>query len=217
MIKALTTLLCFISFCLLTNVSNAEQLTVADFSKSDLAGWETKKFQGTTSYQLVTLDNHTVLMAESKDSASALIKKIHVNLEKTPYLNWSWMIENRLETKDEKIKSGDDYAVRIYVVVDGGLFLWRTKAVNYVWTNQATKGETWPNAFAGKNTMMMSLRDKQDKTSTWYHEKRNIYEDMIKLFGTEFPIIDAVAIMTDTDNSHAQAKAYYGDIYFSTD
>lgn len=216
MIKTSINLLCFASFCFLTNVSHAEQLSVADFSKSDFAGWETKKFQGLTSYQLVPLDSNTVLMAESKDSASALIKEIHVNLEKTPYLNWRWKIENRLETKDEKIKSGDDYAVRIYVVIDGGILPWRTKAVNYVWSNQSTKGDTWPNAFAGKNAMMMSLRDKQDKTSTWYDEKRNIYEDMKKLFGTEILSIDAVAIMTDTDNSHGQAKAYYGDIYFST-
>ena len=217
MIKKFITLLCFTSSCFLTNVSNAEQLTVAEFSKSDITGWEAKGFQGNTSYQLVSLDENTVLMAESKDSASALIKEIHVNLEETPYLNWRWKIENRLETKDEKIKSGDDYAVRIYVIVDGGILPWRTKAVNYVWSHQVTKGETWPNAFAGKNAMMMSLRDKQDKTSTWYHEKRNVYEDLKIIFGTEFLFIDAIAIMTDTDNSHGQAKSYYGDIYFSTE
>lgn len=215
--KIFTTQLCLILFCFLTNISNAEQLAVADFSKSDLTKWEVKKFQGTTSYNLAPLDNSTVLMAKSQDSASALIKEIHVNLEKTPYLNWSWKIEKRLDTKDEKLKSGDDYAVRIYVIVDGGVFFWKTKAVNYVWSNQARKGEIWPNAFAGKNAMMMSLRDKQDKTSTWYYEKRNVYDDMKKLFGTEFHFIDAVAIMTDTDNSHGQTKAYYGDIYFSNE
>jgi len=217
MIRKLITLLCFSSFCLLSNVSKAEQLAVADFSNSVLEGWETKVFKGTTSYQLVPLENNIVLMAESQDSASALIKKIHVNLEKFPYLNWSWKIENRLDTENEKIKSGDDYTVRIYVVIDGGILPWRTKAVNYVWANQSTKGETWPNAFAGKNAMMMALRDKQDKTSTWYQEKRNIYEDMKNLFGSEFQFIDAIAIMTDTDNSHGKAKAYYGDIYFSTE
>jgi hypothetical protein len=217
MIRKLITLLCFSSFCLLSNVSKAEQLAVADFSNSVLEGWETKVFKGTTSYQLVPLENNIVLMAESQDSASALIKKIHVNLEKYPYLNWSWKIENRLDTENEKIKSGDDYTVRIYVVIDGGILPWRTKAVNYVWANQSTKGETWPNAFAGKNAMMMALRDKQDKTSSWYQEKRNIYEDMKNLFGSEFQFIDAIAIMTDTDNSHGKAKAYYGDIYFSTE
>ena len=132
-------------------------------------------------------------------------------------MNWSWSIENRLDVKNEKIKSGDDYAARIYVVVDGGILLWRTRAVNYVWANKASKGEIWPNAFAGKHAMMMALRSRQDKTSTWYSEKRNVYEDLKRLFGKEFHSIDAIALMTDTDNSHGHVKSYYGDIYFSSE
>ncbi len=214
--KKLIIVFCLCSF-FVSNVVNAEQLEVADFSNSGLKEWKTKVFAGNTSYQLTLLEDKTVLMAKSQNSASALIRKIHINLEKYPYLNWAWKIENRLNTKNEKIKSGDDYAVRIYVIVDGGIFPWRTKAVNYVWSNETTKGDIWPNAFAGKNAMMMSLRDKQDKTSNWYYEKRNIYEDLKKLFGTEITFIDAVAIMTDTDNSHEEVTAYYGDIYFSTE
>lgn len=216
MIGKFIILLCFSLFCFLANVSKADQLPVANFSKSSLEGWEDKVFRGTTSYQLFQLKDKKVLMAESQDSASVLIKKIRVDLKKYPYLNWSWSIENRLDIKNEKIKSGDDYAARIYVVVDGGILLWRTRAVNYVWANAASKGEIWQNAFAGKNAIMMALRSRQDKTSTWYSEKRNVYEDLKRLFGTEFHFIDAIALMTDTDNSHGQVKAYYGDIYFST-
>ena len=62
---------------------------------------------------------------------------------------------------------------------------------------------------------MMAIRSRQDKLSTWYYEKRNVYEDLKSLFGTEFDFIDAIALMTDTDNSQKRAKAYYGDIYFS--
>lgn len=155
-------------------------------------------------------------MAESEDSASIFMKKISVDLKKYPYLNWSWSIENRLDIKNEKIKSGDDYAARIYIIVDGGMLPWRTRAVNYVWANEASKGEIWQNAFAGKKSIMMALRSKQDKISTWYTEKRNVYEDLKKLFGAEFHFINAIALMTDTDNSHGHAKSYYGDIYFST-
>jgi Protein of unknown function (DUF3047) len=54
---------------------------------------------------------------------------------------------------------------------------------------------------------MMVLRSRQEKISTWYAEKRNVYEDLKRLFGTEFHFIDAVALMTDSDNSHEQARA----------
>ncbi len=62
---------------------------------------------------------------------------------------------------------------------------------------------------------MMALRNRQDKTSTWYTEKRNVHDDLKRLFGNDFHFIDAIALMTDTDNSHSQVISYYGDIYFS--
>ncbi len=175
-----------------------------------------KSFSGTTSYQLVSLDGKSVLLAESEDSASIFIKKMGVNLKKFPFLNWRWRVENRLESADETTKAGDDYAARVYVVVDGGILPWRTRAVNYVWANEASKGEIWKNAFAGKSAMMIALRDRQDKTSTWHVEKRDVYQDLKRQFGKEFEVIDAIAIMTDTDNGHGQVKSYYGDIYFSS-
>jgi hypothetical protein len=100
-------------------------------------------------------------------------------------------------------------------VVDGDILLWRTRVMNYVWVNGASRGDIWESAFGGKNTIMVALRSRQDKTTTWYSEKRNVYEDLKRLFGTEFDFINAIAIMTDTDNSHEKVKAFYGDIYFS--
>jgi len=38
-----------------------------------------------------------------------------------------------------------------------------------------------------------------------------------KLFGEDLRMLDAVALMTDTDNSKQQVSAYYGDIWFSKD
>ncbi len=211
-----TFLIAFSLFYLFANVSQAEQLPIASFSDSSLEGWEEKSFSGTTSYQLVSLEGKTVLRAESDDSASILIKKISVNLKKFPFLNWRWRIENRLPPADETTKLGDDYAARIYVVVDGGILPWRTRSVNYVWANEASKDSVWQNAFTGKNAMMIALRDRQDSRSTWYSEKRDVYQDLKRQFGREFESIDAIAIMTDTDNSHGQVKGYYGDIYFSS-
>ncbi|NOY67272.1 MAG: DUF3047 domain-containing protein [Gammaproteobacteria bacterium] len=70
-----------------------------------------------------TLRDKKILQAKSSNSASALIKEIRIDLKKYPYLNWSWSIENRLHTTNEKLKSGDDYAARVYVVVDGVVVL----------------------------------------------------------------------------------------------
>ena len=65
--------------------------------------------------------------------------------------------------------------------------------------------------------MMMAVRTSKDNLSTWYDEKRNVYEDVKNLFGSGHHFIHSIAIMTDTDNGNGQATAYYGDIFFSKD
>jgi len=195
--------------------SSADELTVGDFSSSNLESWREKSFLGKTDYSLVKLQDAFVLRAESRSSASGLFRKIKVDLNKYPYLNWRWRIEQRLTTSNERVKSGDDYAARIYVIIDGGLLPWRTMAVNYVWANRAEKYDIWPSAFAGKNSMMAALRNYQDLTATWYHEKRNVLEDSKEMLGKDITAIDGIAIMTDTDNNQDFTTAYYGDIYFS--
>jgi hypothetical protein len=185
------------------------------FSSGTMDKWENKTFSGQTNYQIAQLDNRSVLKAESHSGASGLFKEQRIDLKKTPYLNWNWRIANRLPNINEQTKSGDDYSARIYVVVSGGWAFWKTKAINYVWASNTAKGSVWPNAFAGENAMMIAVRSLDDKTNTWYSEKRNIMDDLKQQFGTTIRFIDAVAIMTDTDNAKGNALAYYGDIYFS--
>lgn len=188
---------------------------IGNFSDEHINGWETKSFKGETHYTLTRLDDNPVLKANSDASASGLFKEQRIDLQKTPYLNWNWRIENRLGKLDEQSKSGDDYAARIYVVVSGGWAFWKTKAINYVWADNSEKGSIWPNAFTGKNAMMMAVRSSSDKTKHWYMEKRNILQDLEKLYGEPIRYIDAIALMTDTDNGKGKATAYYGDIFFS--
>ncbi len=192
-----------------------KKLVIGNFSSGSLDQWESKKFKGQTDYQLTKLDGITVLKAQSTHSASGLFKKQRIDLCKTPILNWRWRTENRLGNMNEQSKSGDDYAARVYVVVSGGLAFWRTQAINYVWASTSPKGKIWPNAFAGDHAMMLALRSSGDETGSWYTEKRNVLADLRQFFGEGIDSIDAVAIMTDTDNAQGSATAYYGDIYFT--
>jgi hypothetical protein len=203
---------------LLSYSSIAEEtarLNISDFSTEQLNGWKSKEFKGKTDYQIIQMDGKTVLKAESTQNASGLFKEQHIDLYKTPYLNWSWRIDTRLGNLNEQEKSGDDYAARVYVVIDGGWTFWNTKAINYVWASNTAKGEIWPNAFAGDHAMMIALRSVDDPLYTWQTEKRNILQDLQRLYGDRIRYIDAVAIMTDTDNAKGKATAFYADIYFT--
>lgn len=193
-----------------------DTIPAGEFSQGKLDEWHPKKFVNETLYSLIEIDNKTVLKAVSRNSASGLIRKIRIDLNTYPYLNWSWRIKNRLHgIFDEKQKSGDDYAARIYVVISGGVAFWNTIALNYVWSKNSAKGEIWPNAFARKNAVMVALRTSETPISVWHWEKRNVHEDFKKLFGREIRFVDAVVLMSDTDNTQTKVTAYYGDIFFS--
>jgi Protein of unknown function (DUF3047) len=193
------------------------QIVIGNFSAGTLTGWKAKEFKGQTQYQLTKIDDVQALKADSDTAASGLFFEQKIDLEKTPVMNWRWRIENRMGKVDEQAKSGDDFTARVYVVVSGGLVFWNTKAINYVWASTSSKDKVWPNPFAGDHAMMVAVRSSGDKTGTWYTEKRNVREDFKRLTGEDIKSIDAVALMTDTDNAKGKATAYYGDISFTAE
>ena len=117
---------------------------------------------------------------------------------------------------NEKDKAGDDFAARIYVVVNDGWTFLSTKAINYVWSQTSSKNEIWPNPFTGERTMMIAVQFRGHENG-WVSEKRNLKTDLKKLFGNEFRYISAIAIMTDTDNSKSTATSYYSGIRLTED
>lgn len=192
----------------------AETPAVEVLTLPDLSQWKMETFSGETAYEVVSIDNKPAIKASAEQSASGLVRKMKIDLTKTPYINWSWKVDNVLKDVDETQKSGDDYAARVYVVISGGVFFWRTRAISYAWASQQPKDSIWPNAFTDR-AVMVAVESGPELSGQWVTEKRNILEDIKILLGIDKTSIDAVAIMTDTDNSKQSATAYYGNIYFT--
>lgn len=192
------------------------RLSVGDFSNNNLADWHEKSFAGKTSYQLTSVDNSLRLCADSQKSASGLFKTIDVNLSKTPWLNWSWKIDNVIDGVNERQKNGDDYPARVYVIFKTGPFPWQLQTINYVFSNSQSLESRWPNAFTSR-AQMIAVRSGKSDTGQWWQEKRNVAADYRQLFGRKLRHVSSVAIMSDTDNSRSSAKACYGDIYFTNE
>ena len=199
-----------------TSLAAQGDIQVARFSSGDLAGWEAKVFSGETEYRVLPQGDHKHLRAHSKGTASGLFRKIQIDLSKTPYLNWRWKVDNVMQGLDERTRAGDDYPARVYVVVSGGMFFWKTRALNYVWSNNQAVGSAWPNAFTS-NAYMVAVQTGTANLGQWREQKRHVRDDFKRYFGSDIITIDAVAIMTDADNSGREATAYYGDIYFSSE
>jgi hypothetical protein len=191
-----------------------EELMIGRFSAGDLKEWRTKVFQGETRYVLDDKSGRRALFAASQGTASGLYREIRVDLSRTPWLHWSWRVDRVLTDVDERTQAGDDYPARVYVVVSGGAAFWKTRSLVYVWSSNQPVGATWRNAFTD-NARVMALRSGTKDAGSWVSEKRDVRADFRQLFGEDIDAIDAVALMTDTDNSGQSATAWYGDIYFT--
>ncbi len=194
--------------------SPTQILRVSAFAEQGLAGWEEQSFRGRTRYRVVRVDAAAALEAHRSAAASGLVKKVEIDLLATPFVNWSWKVPAPLRGLDETTRGGDDHAARVYVVRAGGPFFWRTRALSYVWSGSRPRGASWPNAYTA-SSHVVSVRGRDDPTNVWRHEKRNLRDDFRRYHGMDVARIDAVAVMTDTDDSGRSAQAYYREIFFS--
>jgi hypothetical protein len=218
---------------------NADQLEIGRFSTATEGGplpdgWKPltfKKIERHTTYEVVKDGSIPVVKAISEASASGLIKEVMINPQEYPIVRWRWKVENLLQKSNVNRKDGDDYAARLYITfaydpVKVGL---RRKlkykagqalfgdipigALNYIWDSKSPIGTIVDNAFTDFAKMIV-VQSGAQRIGAWVEEERNVYQDYKVAFGEEPPLINGVAIMSDTDNTRERAVAYYGDIVF---
>ena len=214
-------------------------LEVGKFSASQVGqglpdGWKPltfKKIPKHTSYEVVKDGGMTIVKAVSEASASGLIKPVSIDPKEFPIVRWRWKIDNVLQRSNVAIKEGDDFPARLYITFEydpdrvsfgkklkfkAGQALFGDipiAALNYIWETKTPVGTIVDNAYTDFAKMVV-VESGAQKVGMWIDEERNLYEDYKQAFGEEPPMINGVAIMSDTDNTKEQATAYYGDISF---
>lgn len=194
-------------------------------------GWEPLPFRGIkkTQYELVKKSETVVVKAVSEQAASGLVRRVNIDPQQYPIVEWRWRVENLLPREDLSKKSGDDYAARFYITFGGDpdeVRFWERlpllrafsnkvplKALNYLWASSAAVGTIVPNPFTAA-VMMVVVESGEERLQTWVTHRRNVYDDYKAAFNEEVPLITGVALMTDSDNTGGAVMAYYGDIVF---
>jgi hypothetical protein len=77
------------------------------------------------------------------------------------------------------------------------------------------KKGTWAASPYTANSIIVAIESGKDHLGEWVCEERNIRDDYRHFFGEDPPLLGAVAIMTDTDDTGGDAVAWYGDIYLA--
>lgn len=199
-----------------TLAASSVQRIVPVLASADVSAWQPWDFSGETRYTPVEIDDRRAVKAVSDSAASGLYRKITIDLNETPVLHWSWRVDNTFGDINERTKEGDDYPARVYVLATHPVYFWRSRALNYVWSSAQPQGSDWPNAYSD-NVRVIALRSGATGLGEWRKEQRNVREDFERYFGKDVRYVDAVAFMTDTDNTGRRAVTFYGDLYFAAE
>jgi len=214
--------------------ANAE--TIRPLAPPGESPWEPVQFpkiERHTGYEVIENGNDaSSLRSHSDCSASGYALPLSdVDLARTPRLRWRWRVQRGLQIEDERAKPGDDFAARVYVLFaydpSRSSWLMRTlrrgaellygrplpgESINYVWASRTPVGARWPNPFTD-SAHMLALRSNSDRedAAQWQTETVDLLADGTALLGDPLPPVEAIAIMTDSDNTCSRASAEFAD------
>ena len=207
----------FVISILAINFSFASEIKVFDFTETELSQLQVRKVRGAdnkTIYSVGKNENGNFLKSEANNAASGLGKEIIIDLNRTPFINITWKIEQDLNGIKENSKKGHDYAARVFVIKKTGATPLSNRAINYVFSSNNDVGLNWPSPYT-KKSIDNVLASTKKNMNEWVTVKANVKEDFKRFHNLDVKELDGVAIMSDTDNSKMKSIAYFQNIYFS--
>jgi len=207
----------FVISILAINFSFASEIKVFDFTETELSQLQVRKVRGAdnkTIYSVGKNENGNFLKSEANNAASGLGKEIIIDLNKTPFINITWKIEQDLNGIKENSKKGHDYAARVFVIKKTGATPLSNRAINYVFSSNNDVGLNWPSPYT-KKSIDNVLASTKKNMNEWVTVKANVKEDFKRFHNLDVKELNGVAIMSDTDNSKMKSIAYFQNIYFS--
>ena len=194
---------------------SSEKINIFNFDDNDLTKFKSHSIKKKTDYSIIKENDESYLRAEAEGQASGLGREIKVDLDKTPFLNITWKVEQGIPGIKENSKKGHDFAARVSVIKEIGSLPWQKKAMNYVFSSNEKTNSHWTGPYRKQIIDYVASSLVDSKENSWVTVKLNVKEHFKKFLDLDLGEIDGVAIMTDTDNTKQKAVSYYKNIYFS--
>lgn len=199
---------------------------------ADIVKWLHCAFPGkkSTHYRAVRLDGRDAVLSESDSSASMLRQNLRVEPANLGKLSFSWKVPKMIAGADMTQRDGDDSPVRVVLAFEGDRSKFSAKNAMLSELALALTGEplpyatlmyVWGTHSAPESVIVNTRTDRIRKLviesgpghlGRWLDYERDVRADYEKAFGEAPGALVGVAIMTDTDNTRQQAKAWYGPV-----
>jgi hypothetical protein len=202
------------------------------FSPKDKAQWEAVTLPGKlrTAFKLEKRDQRQALQADAQSSASMLRQRLKVPPEQLGRLHFQWQIEGLIAQADMGDRDSEDSPVRLILAFEGDRSRFSAKnamlsdltealtgeplpyaTLMYVWCNHRPVGTVIVNPRTDRVRKLV-VESGADHVKQWRHYQRDVRADFEKAFGEAPGALVGMAIMTDSDNTRGNVRAWYGDI-----
>ena len=184
---------------------------VEDFSSFKVGsfpkGWKSRGGEGSDIYRIQS-NHEPYLEASATKSAVTIAKKFIYDIREYSFLQWRWRVLEFPQGADERFKRTGDSAAAIYIIFKG---LLRPDNLKYVWSASLPLGTEIESPYNSK-TKIVVLRNQSSPLGEWVSERVNVYTDYKKFFGREPELVQAIGLMSDSDNTKSRAIAHYKGI-----
>jgi len=174
-------------------------------------GWRSRGGDASDVYQIKS-NQEAYLQANADNSAVAIAKKFIYELSEYPYLKWQWRVVRLPQGGDERFKETGDSAAAIYVIFEG---LIRPDMIKYVWS-ASLPIKTMTQSPFNNTTKIVVLQNQRSPLDQWIEEKVDVCADYKKLFKKKPEQVQAIGLMSDSDNTNSLAIAHYKCIQVCT-
>jgi hypothetical protein len=187
-------------------------------------------YKKNTVYRLENYQGRTVLSANSKTSASGLAVKLRPRQANNLWLQWEWKATGALPEADNTEGYRDDAPLRILVAFDGNKSKLPLKekmnfemanlisgqempyaTLMYIWSGKAPVDTIITNAHTARVKMIV-VDSGWESLGEWRKHQRDLAADYQRAYGEAAGQVIGVALLTDTDNTKSETRAFYGDI-----
>ena len=187
-------------------------------------------YKKNTIYRLENYQGKTVLSANSKTSASGLAVKLRPRQATNLWLQWEWKALTAVPEADNAESTRDDAPLRILVAFDGNKSKLPLKekmtfemanlisgqkmpyaTLMYIWSGKSPVDTIITNAHTSRIKMIV-VDSGWDNLGQWHKHQRDLTADYKRAYGEMPGEVIGIALLTDTDNTKSETRAFYGDI-----
>ena len=204
----------------------------ADQPVTRAKGWHHYEFPGkrATQYDFIQKDLRQAVAVTAKNSASLLRQNVRIEPDRLANIKFSWQVPALIANADLGDRDLADSPVRIVLAFEGDRSKFSGKNTMLSELSRALTGEpmpyatlmyVWCNTRAPGSVITSPRTDRIRKLvvesgaknlNQWLDYDRNIRADFDKALGEAPGALVAIGIMTDSDNTHSNVRAWYGPV-----